>query len=109
MAISDEQPTDSPIFYPNEEFRETAYIQSMDTYKKMYQKSIEDPEQFWREMSQQFYFKSGPTSDFFKFNFDSRKGPIEIKWMEGAITNVCYNVLDRNIEKGLGDRTAIIW
>lgn len=109
MAIADEQTSESPVFYPNEEFRENSHIQSMETYKKMYHKSITQPEEFWREMSEDFHFKSGPSAEFYKYNFDSRKGDIEIKWMEGAITNVCYNVLDRNIEKGRGDTTAIIW
>ena len=33
----------------------------------------------------------------------------DVKWFVGGKTNVSYNCLDRNIEAGLGDRTAIIW
>jgi len=32
-----------------------------------------------------------------------------VKWMEGAVTNISYNVLDRNVEKGLGDNVAFYW
>ncbi len=31
---------------------------------------------------------------------------VEIKWLDGALTNICYNCLDRNIERGLGDQIA---
>ena len=99
----------SPVFYPSEEFKENAHINSMDKYKKMYKRSIEDPEGFWSEIASDFYFKRGCTSSFLKYNMDLSKGPIEIKWMEGAVTNICYNVVDRIIEKGLGDRIAYIW
>ena len=33
----------------------------------------------------------------------------EIKWFEGGTLNACYNCLDRHIEAGHGDATAIIW
>ena len=33
----------------------------------------------------------------------------EIKWFEGGTLNACYNCLDRHVEAGHGDATAIIW
>jgi acyl-coenzyme A synthetase/AMP-(fatty) acid ligase len=29
--------------------------------------------------------------------------------MEGATTNICYNLLDRNVKNGLGDKIAYYW
>ena len=111
MAIADETATasESPIFYPSEDFKENAHITSMDQYRRMYKRSIECPEEFWGEIAEEFYFKSGPRDRFLRYNMDLTRGPIEIKWMEGAETNVCYNVVDRVIEKGMGDRVAYIW
>ncbi|KFW63428.1 Acetyl-coenzyme A synthetase, cytoplasmic, partial [Pygoscelis adeliae] len=35
---------------------------------------------------------------------------IFIEWMKGATTNICYNLLDRNVnEKKLGDKIAFYW
>ncbi|KFV62743.1 Acetyl-coenzyme A synthetase, cytoplasmic, partial [Dryobates pubescens] len=35
---------------------------------------------------------------------------IFIEWMKGATTNICYNLLDRNVnEKQLGDKIAFYW
>ena len=36
------------------------------------------------------------------------KGPIFIKWFEGAKTNITYNCLDRHLDSR-GDQVAIIW
>ena len=43
------------------------------------------------------------------FNFDSRKGPVNVQWFIGAETNLAYNCLDRNVEAGHGDRVAFYW
>ncbi len=45
-------------FNPPKEFKESAYIQSMDEYKKLYRRSIDDPEGFWGEMAEELdWFK----------------------------------------------------
>lgn len=45
-----------------------------------------------------------------QYNFDVTKGDIYIKFMEGAKTNICYNVLDRNVhERNLGEKVAYYW
>jgi acetyl-CoA synthetase len=43
-----------------------------------------------------------------RFNYDVKKGKIDIKWFVGAKTNITYNCLDRHLETR-GDQTAIIW
>lgn len=75
----------------------------------MYKASIEEPEQFWGDMARQFHWatpfaKVGPT-----YNFDRTKGKVQVEWFSGGRTNVCYNCLDRNVEAGLGAKTAIFY
>ena len=97
-------------FYPSEEIKSEAYVSSMDRYKELYKKSIEDPAAFWGDLANEFYWKVPPSKEkFVDFNFDSREGKVFIKWMEGAVTNISYNVLDRNVERGLGDNVAFYW
>lgn len=43
------------------------------------------------------------------YNFDMRNGPVSIEWFKGGTTNISYNCLDRNIERGLGDSPCLIW
>lgn len=58
----------------------------------------------------QFHWETNSDSkSFMSYNFDISKGPISIKWMEGASTNICYNLLDRNIKNGHGDKIAFYW
>lgn len=97
-------------FYPSEKIKSEAHVSSMDRYKEMYHHSIHEPAVFWGEIAEEFFWKVPPSKDkFMEFNFDTRQGPVFIKWMEGAVTNISYNVLDRNVDKGLGDTVAFYW
>jgi len=96
--------SDTHVFPPPRDFAARAHIKSLDQYKRMYQRSIEDPEGFWGEIAGQFYWHKKWTK-FREFDF---KDTISIKYFIGAKTNVTYNALDRHLEKR-GDQTAILW
>uniref|UniRef100_A0A8C9VLK8 Acetyl-coenzyme A synthetase, cytoplasmic n=1 Tax=Scleropages formosus TaxID=113540 RepID=A0A8C9VLK8_SCLFO len=65
---------------------------------------------FWGDVAKDFFWKSKHTGQFLDYNFDVTKGKVYIKCMEGAITNICYNVLDRNVhDKKMGDKVAFFW
>jgi len=55
------------------------------------------------------YWKKPADSVGPEFNFDMNKGPISIEWMKGSLTNLCYNCVDRHVEAGRGEDTALIW
>ena len=99
------------IFNPIKKVQDAAHVKSMDQYRKMYKRSVDDPAGFWGEIAEQFYWKQAPNKEkFLQYNFDQGKGPISIKWMEGAVTNICYNTLDRNVnDRGMGDKVAFYW
>jgi len=96
-------------FEPPSSLREHAHIASTEEYKRLYEQSLSDKESFWSDIAEQFHWESPPSGSFVDYNFDIRKGSIFIKWMEGAKTNICFNMLDRNINKGLGDKIAFYW
>lgn len=100
------------VFHPSEKFVKNAHLKSLDDYKAMHKKSVDDPEGFWKDIVKQFHFER-PQSEgkpFLHYNFNIKNGPIEIKWLEGSTTNICYNVLDRNVkDKGLKDTIAFYW
>ncbi len=81
-----------------------AHISSMDQYQKMYDESVADPESFWANVAERItWYKKWDTVreyDFVNAN---------IKWFDGGKLNACYNCLDRHVEAGHGDATAIIW
>ncbi|KAH0534891.1 hypothetical protein KQX54_009809 [Cotesia glomerata] len=98
------------IYYPNAELAKTSYCNSMDQYKKMHEKSIKQPEEFWSKIAKQFYWETTSSNDkFFSYNFNRNEGDIFIKWMEGASTNISFNLLDKNVKCGNGDKIAFYW
>ncbi|OWF34906.1 acetyl-coenzyme A synthetase, cytoplasmic-like [Mizuhopecten yessoensis] len=107
--MATENNADVQLFQPLEHLRQESHVQSMEQYREMYKRSIEEPEDFWKEIAQQFYWKSQPTGMFLDYNFDCREGPIYIKWMEGAQTNICYNAVDRHVKDGRGNKIAFYW
>jgi len=93
-----------PVFYPNQEFSDHALIGSLDQYRDLYEKSMSDPDAFWSAVANRItWYKKWDTVR----EFDFVKG--YIKWFDGAKLNVSYNCLDRHVEAGHGDQTAIIW
>ena len=81
-----------------------AHVDSLEAYQAQYAESIQDPEAFWATVAERltWYQKWDTVRDY-----DFVNG--EIKWFEGGTLNACYNCLDRHVEAGHGDATAIIW
>ncbi len=91
-------------FAPAAKFSQKAHVGSMSQYREMYDRSISDPEGFWGEMAETFYWKE-KWSKVRAFDFSN---DVSIRFYEGAKTNICYNAIDRHLETR-GDQTAIIW
>ncbi|KAK3085354.1 hypothetical protein FSP39_001989 [Pinctada imbricata] len=99
----------SQVFSPPKGVQKEAHVQSLEQYKEMHKLSVENPEEFWSDVAKQFHWESPVTGKFLDYNFDVNKGPIYIKWMEGAKTNISFNCLDRHINNKLGDKVAFYW
>lgn len=78
-------------------------IASFEEYKQVYQQSVEQPEQFWEGIADNFLWRK-KWDKALEWNF---KEP-SIKWFQGAKLNITENCLDRHLEEK-GDTPAIIW
>ena len=97
----------SETYNPPEIFSSNSLIKSMDEYKNMYQRSLDDPDGFWAEEAEKFvWFDTWHTVR--QFNYDVRKGRISIEWFKGGKTNIAMNCIDRHLETK-GEQTAILW
>lgn len=76
-----------------------------DQYRSMYAQSIQDPEGFWKEMSERVDWIEPPTK-IKDVSFDP--DDLHIRWFEDGKLNVAANCLDRHLEKR-GDKAAIIF
>ena len=85
-------------------FSANAHVKNMDQYKKEYNESIADRNAFWAEKAERISWvkKWDSVGEFDYVNAN-------INWFEGGKLNVSYNCLDRHVEAGDGDRTALIW
>jgi acetyl-CoA synthetase len=92
-------------FPPPKEFSQKAHIKSLEDYKKLYKRSMDDPEGFWGEQAQglEWFQKWNKVLDY------SFTGDLFIKWFQGGKLNVTVNCLDRHLKTPHKKKTAIIW
>ncbi|MEN0107768.1 MAG: acetate--CoA ligase [Pseudomonas sp.] len=83
--------------------RERAWLDNAG-YQRLYQQSIEQPEQFWGEQAKALLDWFQPWRSV--YHGDMRTG--HATWFKDGKLNVSYNCIDRHLEKR-GDQVAIIW
>ena len=97
----------SEIRKPSLKSSEGAWIQSMEQYREIYERSINEPDIFWAGEAEKFtWFKKWEKVR--DYNYDVREGKIFIEWFKGAKTNITVNCIDRYLETR-GDQVAILW
>ena len=89
------------VFPPDEEFSEHAHIRSMEQYRELYAKSIQDPEGFWGEMAQALHWFAPPQRVL-------EEDPPRARWFVGGTTNLSYNCLDRHLTSLRRNKAAIL-
>jgi len=91
-------------FPPPQGFVDQAYIKSREAYEAMWKESVENPEKFWGGVaSELFWFKKWD-----QVNVEDFKNA-KLQWFVGGKTNITYNCLDYQVEKGRGDKVAILF
>jgi len=73
------------------------------SYKKIYEQSIKQKENFWKKVSDDVFWYQKPEKIL------NTENPPFYKWFEDGVTNTCYNALDFHVDNGLGDKVALIW
>jgi acetyl-CoA synthetase len=69
-------------------------ISSYQSYLDLYNKSVNNPEEFWSTMTNKFINWIKPHVQ--TLNWDYNKGIIQ--WFKGGQLNVCYNCIDRHLD-----------
>ena len=92
------------IFNPPADFVKNAAIPGMEAYNKLCAEAEKDYDGFWGRLAKENLYWKKP----FTKVLDESKAPF-YKWFEDGTTNASYNCLDRQVESGLGDKTAIIF
>jgi acetyl-CoA synthetase len=92
------------VFNPPADFVKNAAIPGMEAYNKLCAEAEKDYDGFWGRLAKENIYWKKP----FTKVLDESKAPF-YKWFEDGTTNASYNCLDRQVEAGLGDKTAIIF
>ncbi|MEC7762594.1 MAG: propionyl-CoA synthetase [Pseudomonadota bacterium] len=75
----------------------------MSTYQDVYAEWQADPEAFWMNAAEAIDWDQKPSKALFDL------GNNLYEWFSDGMVNTCYNAVDRHVEAGKGDQTAIIY
>ncbi|MFL2524166.1 MAG: acetate--CoA ligase [Candidatus Neomarinimicrobiota bacterium] len=77
---------------------------SLDNYQSLRKNAEQDSNSYWESVAERIdWFDNWTTIN----NTDYSKAHIE--WFSNGKLNASYNCIDRHIENGLGEKTALIW
>jgi acetyl-CoA synthetase len=89
-------------FPPSAEISQQAHIQSQQQYEALHRRSLEDPDGFWGEQAAALHW-------FEKWDRVLEWNLPDAKWFIGGKLNACYNCVDRHVDEGFGEETAVVW
>ena len=92
------------LYPPPQALSDGAWISGMAAYEKLVAEADADPDGYWSRLAREFLAWKTP----FNRGLDDSEAPF-YKWFEDGTLNVSYNCLDRQVERGLGDKTALIF
>ncbi|HLV11198.1 MAG TPA: acetate--CoA ligase [Trueperaceae bacterium] len=93
---------ESRTFAPPESFRARAHLKDLAEFQAMYRRSLDDPEGFWGEAARMLHWFE-PWRKVLEWNEP------HAQWFVGGKTNLAYNCLDLQIERGHANKVAFFW
>jgi len=99
------QLTSTAVHPPSAGAAARAHVKSLAEYRALYQRSVNNPEDFWTEQANRLTW-TRKWKQLSKVNYHD---PVSIEWFIGGQLNACYNCVDRHVEAGHGHVTALIW
>ena len=94
----------STLYHPHPDFVQQAHISGMDAYHALCEKADKDYPGYWADLAREYISWEKP----FTQSLNDTQAPF-FKWFEDGLLNVSFNCLDRHVDKGQGDKTAIIF
>ncbi|WVH09538.1 MAG: Acetyl-CoA synthetase [Fluviibacter phosphoraccumulans EoVTN8] len=94
----------SKVYQPSADFVKNAAVSGMDGYKALCAEAEQDYEGYWGKRAKELLSWQTP----FTKTLDESKAPTYGWFVDGKL-NASYNCLDRQVERGLGDKVALIF
>jgi acetyl-CoA synthetase len=102
--MDDSQATELKTHQPPAALVAAARVSGMAAYRALAAEAERDHEAFWARLAREFLSWKKP----FTKTLNSSNAPF-FKWFEDGLLNASYNCLDRHVEAGKGDKTALIF
>jgi len=102
--MSSDQATATKTYLPPADLAAAAAVSGMAGYQALCAEAESDYEGYWARLAREFISWKTP----FTKVLDSSSAPM-FKWFEDGMLNASYNCLDRHVEDGRGDKTALIF
>ncbi|HMV54071.1 MAG TPA: acetate--CoA ligase [Rhodocyclaceae bacterium] len=102
--MSANESAETRLYPPPAEFAAKAAVSGVAAYKALCDEAERDYEGYWARLAREHVAWKKPFTQV----LDQSNSPF-FKWFSDGQLNVSYNCLDRQVEAGLGDKTAIIF
>ena len=99
-----DSPTEYASYPPPAELAAHAWVSGRAAYDKLVAEADADHQAFWGRLAKELISWKTPFTQV----LDESEAPF-FKWFADGTLNASYNCLDRNVERGLGEKTAIIF
>ncbi len=96
--------SEATLYPPPAALQAAAHVAGPAAYDQLVAEAAADYEGYWSRLAREFLSWKKP----FTKGLNSDEAPF-FKWFEDGTLNASYNCLDRHVEAGRGDRTAIIF
>lgn len=97
--------SEKQVFYPTPRAQENAWINSMEQYRALYEKSVADPEGFWAEQAEEMLSWDKKWDKVLDYDFENPR----VEWFKGGKLNLSANCLDRHVKSSRRNKAALIW
>ncbi|EZP49558.1 acetate--CoA ligase [Delftia sp. RIT313] len=97
-------PSLAPSYPPSAELARNARVSGRAAYDRLVAEADADPQAFWGRLAREFVAWKHP----FTRVLDESRAPF-YEWFNDGTLNASWNCLERNIQRGLGERTALIF
>ena len=92
------------VFFPDSKFSKNAKVSDMSVYEALCQSADLNYEQFWAKLAQEHLVWNKSFTSIL-----NERTPPFYKWFEDGLLNASYNCIDRHVESGNADKTALIF
>ncbi|HEX7001346.1 MAG TPA: AMP-binding protein, partial [Trueperaceae bacterium] len=94
---------ESRTFAPPQSFRSRAHVKDRAEFERMYRQSLDEPEAFWGTAAKELLHWFEPWHKVLDWDEP------HAQWFVAGKTNLAYNCLDLQVERGLANKVAFFW